>query len=86
MSAFGEKLRAIRVKHGLTVRQLSERMFTTRAAIYHCEEGCGSSAYPTLRTIIRLAAALEATEDEFRELIDTAIDDIKKEDRKLWKA
>ena len=86
LSCFGTKLREIRTKRGISGKALAERMFVNYQGINHYEDGYGSSRYPTLRTIVRIATALEANDDELRELVDAAIEDLKKEDRKLWKA
>ena len=55
--ALAEQVRALRQLRGLSQRQLAERMGTTQSAIARLE---GGGVAPSLATLERLAAALDA--------------------------
>ncbi len=61
MAEFGEKLRQVREKHGMTQAALAERLYVTRQAVSRWE--CGTR-YPDLLTTKKIAKILEVSIDE----------------------
>jgi transcriptional regulator with XRE-family HTH domain len=53
--AFGERVRALRLKRGLTQEQLAEAAHLNSVQVSHIERGANE---PKLTTILRLAGAL----------------------------
>ena len=62
MAATGEKIKALRKKNGLTVRELKEIFgFSTEQAIYKWESGY---SMPTLDNMVILARVFQTTIDD----------------------
>jgi transcriptional regulator with XRE-family HTH domain len=60
--AFGQKLREIRISKSLSQEELSGRADLDRTYVSGCERG---KRNPSLKTIIRLAKALEVDPKDF---------------------
>jgi transcriptional regulator with XRE-family HTH domain len=65
---FGARLRELRAAAGLTQRELAARTGTSSAAISNFEAGNNA---PTLRTLVRLADALECNVTALVEPLDS---------------
>jgi transcriptional regulator with XRE-family HTH domain len=67
--AFGERMREVRQKQGLTQVELSERSGLPQARISELERG---ARMPNLGTILRLAVALECKVTDLMSVFDRA--------------
>jgi len=61
MKRFGEKLRALREKHGLTYRQLADELNTVHSHLAKIEYG---DKQPSLDLALRIAIYFDVTLDE----------------------
>lgn len=59
--AFSEKLKALRLKNGLTQDELGEKLYLSRTSISHYEQG---KFEPNIETIIAVADLFNITTDE----------------------
>jgi transcriptional regulator with XRE-family HTH domain len=59
--AFSEKLKALRLKNGLTQDELGEKLYLSRTSISYYEQG---KFEPTIETIIAVADLFNITTDE----------------------
>lgn len=59
--AFPEKLKALRLKNGLTQDELGEKLYLSRASISYYEKG---RFEPNIETIIAVADLFNITTDE----------------------
>lgn len=59
--AFSEKLKALRLKNGLTQDELGEKLYLTRSSISSYEQG---KFEPTIETIIAVSDLFNVTADE----------------------
>lgn len=59
--AFPEKLKALRLKNGLTQDELGEKLYLSRTSISYYEQG---KVEPNIETIIAVADLFNITTDE----------------------
>lgn len=59
--AFPEKLKALRLKNGLTQDELGEKLYLSRTSISYYEQG---KCEPNIETIIAVADLFNITTDE----------------------
>lgn len=59
--AFPEKLKALRLKNGLTQDELGEKLYLSRSSISYYEQG---KFEPTIETIIAVSDLFNVTADE----------------------
>ena len=59
--AFSEKLKALRLKNGLTQEELGEKNYLSRTSISYYEQG---KFEPTIETIIAVSDLFNVTADE----------------------
>ena len=59
--AFSEKLKALRLKNGLTQDELGEKLYLSRTSISYYEQG---KIEPNIETIIAVADLFNITTDE----------------------
>lgn len=65
LTTFADRLKALRLKASLTVRELAEKSGVERTYLYALE--AGRKAAPPWDTVVALAKALGAKTDAFRE-------------------
>lgn len=61
MKRFGEKLRALRLKHGLSYNQLAAELDSSRSHLSNIE---GGTKYPSPELILKIADYFEVTADQ----------------------
>ena len=59
--AFSEKLKALRLKNGLTQDELGEKLYLSRTSISYYEQG---KFEPNIKTIIDISNLFNVTTDE----------------------